>query len=232
MSKKKPTSTTGIGASSIKYHPSSPAPTKVKKLLPKMQNVTPTKKPKKVLKAVAAKDRKVDVKVNKPNISITILKEKTLFLGQKLTVIQGDLVDIVADGIVHPTNGSFDMRGEVGQALQKAGGQEFIDEVEKLKSTNGTLKKSEDSNSYEELLKSVKFCLTLADKKNLKSLALPSIGSGRAGFPKEEAARTILEAISGYFVNVMSSSLKQIYFVLYDIESIVVYTTELANLDA
>ena len=52
-----------------------------------------------------------------------------------------------------------------------------------------------------------------------------------AGFPKQTAAQTILRAISNYFVTVMSSSLKQIYFVLYDMESIGVYTSELAKLD-
>ena len=54
----------------------------------------------------------------------------------------------------------------------------------------------------------------------------------RAGFPKQQAAQTILKAISNYFVNVMSSSLKQIYFVLFDMESIGIYTAELAKLDS
>ena len=54
----------------------------------------------------------------------------------------------------------------------------------------------------------------------------------RGGFPKHHAAETILRAISNYFVTVMSSSLKQIYFVLYDQESIAVYTSELSKLDS
>ena len=53
-----------------------------------------------------------------------------------------------------------------------------------------------------------------------------------AGFPKQTAAQIILKAISNYFVTVMSSSLKQIYFVLYDMESIGIYTSELAKLDS
>ena len=51
-------------------------------------------------------------------------------------------------------------------------------------------------------------------------------------FPKQVAAQTILKAISNYFVTVMASSLKQIYFVLFDMESIGIYTTELAKLDS
>ena len=53
-----------------------------------------------------------------------------------------------------------------------------------------------------------------------------------AGFPKQTAAQIILRAINNYFVTVMSSSLKQIYFVLYDMESIGIYTSELAKLDS
>ena len=53
-----------------------------------------------------------------------------------------------------------------------------------------------------------------------------------AGFPKQTAAQTILRAISSYFKSVTTSSLKQIYFVLYDMESIGVYTSELAKLES
>ncbi|KFM74084.1 Core histone macro-H2A.1, partial [Stegodyphus mimosarum] len=80
--------------------------------------------------------------------------------------------------------------------------------------------------------KAIKNILAIADEKNLKSLAIPSISSGSSGFPKQQAAQIILKAISNYFVNIMSSSLKQIYFVLHDMESIGIYTSELAKLDS
>ncbi|XP_033754346.1 core histone macro-H2A.1-like isoform X2 [Pecten maximus] len=187
--------------------------------------------------------------------SFTILSEKKLFLGQKMTVIQGDLVKIMSDAIVHPTSSAFYMGGEVGSAIEKAGGKEFRKEVDELYKSNGALDTAgaaicpghnfparfvihchgpqwSSSNPQQLLEKTVKNCLTLADEKNLKSIAFPSIGSGRAGFPKQTAAQIILKAISNYFVTVMSSSLKQVYFVLYDMESIGVYTSELAKLDS
>ncbi|XP_076361202.1 core histone macro-H2A.1-like [Tachypleus tridentatus] len=186
---------------------------------------------------------------------ITILSEKKLFLGQKLTVIQGDIVKITADAIVHPTNSNCYLGGEVGQALEKAGGKEFQQEITDLLSSNGSLDSAgvalstgrnigasyvihcngpnyNDTDAVGLLEKTVKNCLALADGKNLKSVALPSIGSGRAGFPKQQAAQVILKSISNYFVSVMSSSLKQVYFVLYDMESIGIYTSELAKLDS
>ena len=69
-------------------------------------------------------------------------------------------------------------------------------------------------------------------KMGFLSFHCPFDISFSAGFPKQTAAQTILRAISNYFVTVMSSSLKQIYFVLYDMESIGVYTSELAKLDS
>ncbi|XP_063217044.1 core histone macro-H2A.1-like [Bacillus rossius redtenbacheri] len=186
---------------------------------------------------------------------VTTLSEKKLFLGQKLTVVQGDITNITADALVHPTNTSFAMMGEVGQALEKRGGKELQQEMQSLRSSHGSLDSTtaaicpghnfpakwvihvngpswNEVDSTEKLEKTVKSCLLLADQKNIKSLAIPSIGSGRAGFPKQQAAQTILKAISNYFVHVMSSSLKQIYFVLFDMENIGIYTAELAKLDS
>lgn len=190
-----------------------------------------------------------------PPGSFTILSEKKLFLGQKLTVIQSDISTVTADAVVHPTNSNLDFLGEVGEALCKAGGKEFAQEVRDLANGNGALQSCDvavcngfklparwvihvngpttgETDAIEKLERCVKNCLVLADTRNLKSLALPSIGSGKAGFPKQQAAQTIIKSICSYFVNVMSSSLKQIYFVLYDMESIGAYTAELAKLDS
>ncbi|XP_037083903.1 core histone macro-H2A.1-like [Pollicipes pollicipes] len=97
---------------------------------------------------------------------------------------------------------------------------------------NGALRPTADTNIGDKLTKSVKNCLAVADQKNLKSIALPSIGSGKGGLEKADAARIILRAIHDYFVNVMSSSLKDVFFVLFDAESLAVYRDELAKLDA
>lgn len=56
--------------------------------------------------------------------------------------------------------------------------------------------------------------------------------SFRNKHPKQATAEVILGAISNYFVSVMASSLKHIYFVLFDMESVGIYTSELARLDA
>ena len=51
-----------------------------------------------------------------------------------------------------------------------------------------------------------------------------------AGFPKQTAAQTILAALSKFFRQTTTASLKQVFFVLYDPESVNVYTTELQRM--
>ncbi|ELT93761.1 hypothetical protein CAPTEDRAFT_2551 [Capitella teleta] len=236
--------------------PASPPPVKRQKVVPTSPAARKMPPKKAILSAAgaSAKGESSGGPAADPG-AFTILSEKKLFLGQKLTVLQGDIVNVVADAIIHPTNASLYMGGEVGQTIERTGGKEFQQEVKDLLSTNGDLDTAgallcrgynfpakfvihcngprwKDVDSQQLLEQTVKNCLSLADEKQLKSLAFPSIGSGRAGFPKQTAAQIILRAINNYFVTVVSSSLKQIYFVLYDMESIGVYTSELAKLDS
>ncbi|XP_035761201.1 core histone macro-H2A.1 isoform X4 [Neolamprologus brichardi] len=189
-----------------------------------------------------------------PSDSFTVLSTKSLFLGQKLQVVQADISIVESDAVVHPTNSSLYTGGEVGSALEKKGGKEFTDAVQELKKKNGPLEVAGavltagfglpakyvihcnspgwGSDKCEEMLdKTVKNCLALADEKKLKSVAFPSIGSGRNGFPKQTAAQLILKAISSYFVATMSSTIKTVYFVLFDSESIGIYVQEMAKLE-
>ncbi|PRD36760.1 UNVERIFIED_CONTAM: Core histone macro-H2A.1 [Trichonephila clavipes] len=172
-----------------------------------------------------------------------------------LTVIQGDIINVTADAVLHPTNASLHMNSDVGQALEKAGGKEFQLEIKDILTSNGSLDVASTvispghnfpakyvihchmpsygaSNATELMEKAVKNILSRADERNLKSLAIPSISSGSSAFPKQQAAQIILKGISNYFVNILSSSLKQIFFVLHDMESIGIYTSELAKLDS
>ncbi|XP_038860945.1 core histone macro-H2A.1 isoform X5 [Salvelinus namaycush] len=189
-----------------------------------------------------------------PTDGFTVLSTKSLFLGQKLQVVQADISTIDSEAVVHPTNSTLYTGGEVGGALEKKGGEEFVDAMLELRKKNGPLEVAGavlssgyglpakfvihcnspgwGSDKCEELLdKTVKNCLALADEKKLKSVAFPSIGSGRNGFPKQTAAQLILKAISNYFVATMSSSIKTVYFVLFDSESIGIYVQEMAKLD-
>lgn len=183
---------------------------------------------------------------------ITVLSEKKLFLGQKLTVIQGDVTNVTADAAIHPTNANLSLSGEVGQTLEKVGGKDFQQEVKDLLASHGPLEITQAAmcpghhflaknvlhchvptvaspEAADLLEKCVRNCLSLADEKNMRILAIPSmVANSIPSSQRQLAAKVVLKAISNYFVNVMSSSLKQIYFVLSDMENIGIYTSELA----
>nr|UQW60618.1 histone macroH2A.1 [Mordacia mordax] len=187
--------------------------------------------------------------------AVTILSSKTLFLGQQLQVVKADIASLKCDAVIHPTSNNFYMGGQVGNALAKKGGKELEDAVQNLRNSNGPLdiagaaispapgleaehvihcnSPSWGTDRSADLLeKTVKNCLAVADENKLITVALPSIGSGGNGFPKQTAAQLILKAISNYFISTMDSSLKTIYFVLYDSESIGIYVHEMAKLDS
>ncbi|KAF4015101.1 PREDICTED: core histone macro-H2A.1 isoform X5 [Cercocebus atys] len=193
-----------------------------------------------------------------PADGFTVLSTKSLFLGQKLNLIHSEISNLAGfevEAIINPTNADIDLKDDLGNTLEKKGGKEFVEAVLELRKKNGPLEVAGaavsaghglpakfvihcnspvwGADKCEELLeKTVKNCLALADDKKLKSIAFPSIGSGRNGFPKQTAAQLILKAISSYFVSTMSSSIKTVYFVLFDSESIGIYVQEMAKLDA
>ncbi|KAG5266298.1 hypothetical protein AALO_G00229420 [Alosa alosa] len=188
----------------------------------------------------------------------TILSAKSLFLGQKVSLTEseiGKIGTIKVEGIINPTNAEIDLKDGFGTALEKAGGREFLEAVKELRKSQGPLEVASvvvsqasgmaarfvihcnvppwgSDKCEEQLEKAVKNCLSAAEEKKLKSVAFPPLPSGRNGFPKQTAAQLILKAISSHFVSTTTSSLKNIYFVLFDSETIGVYLQELAKLDA
>ena len=66
------------------------------------------------------------------------------------------------EAVVHPTNATFSISGEVGSALSKVGGDDFVKAVEASHEGHGDLEMSEG------ILLEVIFC----DRKILSSLHL------------------------------------------------------------
>ncbi|XP_046856762.1 core histone macro-H2A.1-like [Xenia sp. Carnegie-2017] len=224
-----------------------------KKVSPKKKVTTSKKDAPTPKKGNKGKDGNEDG--NKLGPGFTMLSEKTLFLGQSLCVVQGNIVEIDVDAIVNPTSSKFNLSGEVGNALKKAGGKSFEEEVETLAKDKSPLEIAgvaacqghgfpakfvihvnapvhSQKDAVEKVEEAVKNILTLADEKNLKSIALPSIGSGAKAEVKAQIVQAVLKTISDYFVTVMASSLKQITFVMTKMDDLGVYSTEMAKLDA
>ncbi|KAM9726501.1 LOW QUALITY PROTEIN: core histone macro-H2A.2 [Menidia menidia] len=227
-----------------------------------------TKKPVKSVKKVKGKRgrkpkvsgvRPVDRSETLRNIPrrFELLRAAHLSVLRQLSLTESDVSKIGSirvEGIINPTNAELDLKDGVGNALEKAGGREFLEGVKELRKAQGPLEVSSVAVSQasgmaarfvihcnipqwgsekceDQLEKTVKNCLTAAEEKKLKSVAFPSLPAGRNGFPKQTAAQLILKAISSHFVASTSSSLKNIYFVLFDSESIGIYLQEMAKLD-
>ncbi|XP_044803574.1 core histone macro-H2A.1 isoform X2 [Bubalus bubalis] len=140
-----------------------------------------------------------------PADGFTVLSTKSLFLGQKLNLIHSEISNLAGfevEAIINPTNADIDLKDDLGNTLEKKGGKEFVEAVLELRKKNGPLEVAGaavsaghglpakfvihcnspvwGADKCEELLeKTVKNCLALADDKKLKSIAFPSIGSGR-----------------------------------------------------
>lgn len=198
------------------------------------------------------KKLKTSSKLPKKSGGLMVLSEKVLSKGQKLTVMQGNIVDVTADALVHPTNSGLALAGEIGKTLERIGGQTFVEEVKNLrkqgKLDNNAAIMSPGSNfsskqvihinsptwkspdPIKQLEEAINNILDFAANKKLKSIAVPSIGSGSAGFPKQAAAESILRTMGRYLRERPKSSLKQVYFVLFDEESVNVYIGELERM--
>ncbi|KAI5108101.1 H2A histone family, member Y-like, partial [Silurus meridionalis] len=228
-----------------------------------------------------------------PGEGFTVLAAKSLFLGQKLSLAESDISKIgtiKVEGIINPTNAEIDLKDGIvhhnsclngririvcislpcaaGNALEKAGGKDFLEAVKELRKTQGPLEVASALIYYDfffafaipvavsqasgmaarfiihcnvpqwgsekcedQLEKTVKNCLSAAEEKKLKSVAFPSLPTGRNGFPKQTAAQLILKAISNHFVSATTSSLKNIYFVMFDSESIGIYLQEMTKME-
>uniref|UniRef100_A0A452QGT1 MacroH2A.2 histone n=1 Tax=Ursus americanus TaxID=9643 RepID=A0A452QGT1_URSAM len=130
-----------------------------------------------------------------PGDGFTILSSKSLVLGQKLSLTQSDISHIGSmrvEGIVHPTTAEIDLKEDIGKALEKAGGKEFLETVKELRKSQGPLEVAEAAVSQssglaakfvihchipqwgsdkceEQLEETIKNCLSAAEDKKLNS---------------------------------------------------------------
>lgn len=205
-------------------------------------------------KATASAAAVASSKLSKVKRAATVesLGQTMLFLGKNLKIVKSNIAKFdQADAVVHPTNSNLSSGGQVGQELLKYGGEAFRSILDSarptthLSTTECCITAGGDLNakyvihcnspswhgpqSSEQLKQTIENILTLADQKKLKSVALPSIGSGANGFPKDVAARVILHSINSFFMTATKSGLETVHFVLYDEDSVKVYNDVYAH---
>lgn len=165
-----------------------------------------------------------------------------------IILLKGDITKLKVDAIVNAANTSLRGGGGVDGAIHRAAGPELLEECKKLggcETGNAKITKGYNlpakyvihavgpvwrggNNNEDNLLSSCYInSLKLAIENNLKSIAFPNISTGIYGFPKERAAKIVINTIKN-FCNSSNSEL-DIYFVCFDDENYNIYVSELKN---
>lgn len=135
-------------------------------------------------------------------------------------IIRQDITKICCDAIVNPTNTELLPTGGTDAAIHKAAGERLLEAcraIESIKLSEAVITDGFDlpskfvihtaaphfdnsKISAELLYDCYKNCLNLAHSHNLKSIAVPLIGAGTQGFPKDMVLRVALSAISEFLL--------------------------------
>jgi len=151
----------------------------------------------------------------------------------KIVIQQGDLTEMDVDAIVNAANNDLLLGGGVAGAIRRKGGEKIQRECSEIGTipigfaaitTGGNLKARHiiHAASMElggathsvALRCSTAHAFRVASEHALKTIAFPAIGTGIGGFPLEECAEIMLREAAQHLKT--ETSLKTIYFVLYD----------------
>ena len=168
-----------------------------------------------------------------------VLKETRLSDDLTLQLVQGDLTEEHVDAIVNAANTHLQHGGGVAGAISRRGGSQIQAESDAWVRLHGPVPHEQPAYTGagklpcryvihavgpvwgegledKKLHVAVAGTLELAGQLDLASVAFPAISTGIFGFPKERAARIILEAIRSYFAQSAGSPVHLVRIVLID----------------
>ena len=173
-------------------------------------------------------------------------------MATKVSIKIGDITKTSIDAIVNAANPSLMGGGGVDGAIHKAGGSTILAECMEIISRTGTCKTGEavitnagnlpckkvihtvgpvwrggTQNENNLLVACYQNSLALALEYKLTSIAFPNISTGIYLFPKKEAARLAINAVSS-FLNEHMGEIQEVVFVCYDEENLSLYQQLLA----
>ncbi len=163
------------------------------------------------------------------------LNQKEIVTGKIIKIINGDITEEKVDAIVNAANSYLKHGSGVAGAIIRKGGNIIQRESDRIGfvpvgqvalTTAGKLRarfiihavgpKWGEGDEDNKLRHAVKNSLELAERKNLKTIAMPAISSGIFGFPKDRCAKIILNSIKKYFHSHSTGSLKEVRICLLD----------------
>jgi O-acetyl-ADP-ribose deacetylase (regulator of RNase III) len=162
----------------------------------------------------------------------------------EIEIVQGDITMLDAEAIVNPANNYLIHGGGLAAAILRRGGQMIQQESKKIGfvptggaviTSGGSLKakhvihavgpryKDGKSGEAEKLASAVKSALDIADKKKLKSIAIPAISSGIFGYPVEESAEVIVKSVADFLKDREKGTLEKIVICLFDDKTLKIF---------
>ncbi len=147
-------------------------------------------------------------------------------------ILHGDLTRIEADAIVNAADTSLRMGGGVAGAIRRAGGREIEDEAvskgplrvgEAVATTAGRLNakyvihaaamswETHRMATEESIRNSLRNSLAIADELKCKTIGIPAVGCGIAGFPLEEGKAIIINEIKRFRAKNLEKALLILY---------------------
>ncbi len=163
-----------------------------------------------------------------------------------LRVVEGDICDRRVDAIVNAANNQLWMGGGVAGAIKRRGGREIEREAmaqgpiaigESVVTSAGALNAKcvihaavmggDLATNADCIRRATLSALARADKLGLRSIAFPALGTGVGGFPLEQCARIMLDAVAEHAK--AGTSLQEVEFVLFSREAFDAFTRALAQ---
>jgi O-acetyl-ADP-ribose deacetylase (regulator of RNase III) len=176
---------------------------------------------------------------NKAENRVTVTLDQT-----QLELIEGDLTELEVDAIVNPANEQLQLGTGVAGAVRRKGGTSIQEECNRIGGTPvgtavmtgaGNLKAKRvihavgprmgEGDEDRKLANAVRAALALADRRGLKSIALPAISTGNFGFPLDRAARIMLTEIHRFLQG--GTKLERVVVCLHGDEAFGVFKREL-----
>jgi len=135
----------------------------------------------------------------------------------QLELLEGDITELEVDAIVNAANEHLQLGAGVAGAIRAKGGPSIQEECNRIGGTPvgtavmtaaGHLKakwvihavgpRMGDGDEDKKLAAAVRAALALADRRGIRSIALPAISTGVFGFPMDRAARVMLTEVQRF----------------------------------
>ncbi len=166
----------------------------------------------------------------------------------ELEIRHGDITREHVDAIVNAANQHLAHGGGVAAAIVDAGGWVIQEESNAWVKQNGFVSHEKpaytsagnlscrfvihavgpvwgEGDEDSKLACAIKGSLKLADDLKLQSIAFPAISTGIFGFPKDRAAKIMLDSVVEYFKS--PSSINKVCFVLFDVVTLNIFMQQI-----